>query len=139
MRQASWTARAALFLLGALAAPVCAAAATLGSALQVGAEIAPSCQVSWPAPGMSPEPGSPGSEPGSSVSGPGTGVPTVALTCTKGVLAILAAPRPEERPVILRGYGARGSAVAAVDQRGAKSRMPSGRPFPAPLVTTINF
>ena len=134
MRQASWTARAALFLLGALAAPVCTVAATLGSALHVGAEIAPSCQVSWPAPDTSA-----GGGAGSPGSGAGTGVPTVALTCTKGVVAILAAPRPEERPVILRGYGARGSAVAAVDYRGAKSRTPSGRPFSAPLVTTINF
>jgi len=127
MRPLPRSARAALVLLAVLLTPLRAAAATLGSALPVTAEVAPSCRVS-------------GTTAGGSVAEPaGADSSGVALTCTKGVLAVVSPRQPGEGPSLLRAAGAGGSALLAIDRRGGAARPRSTLPGGAPPTTTIHF
>jgi hypothetical protein len=120
-------ATAALVLLGLLAGPALATAATLGSTLAVSTEIAPTCRLS-------------GSLPGGGIAAvPGAGGPAIALTCTKGVFAVVMPRLPGEHAALLHAGGAGSPPVLAVDRRGSTPRPgPSASDHPT-IITTIHF
>src|SRR5262245_7765844 len=127
MRPAARSARAALVLLGVLATPLCAAAATRASSLEVSAEIAPTCRLS-------------GSWPDAGVAGPpAAGGATIALTCTKGVIAVVASQRSGGSAMILRANGATAPAREAIDRRPPTARSGATGSVNEPLITTIQF
>jgi hypothetical protein len=126
MRPAARSARAALVLLGVLATPLCATAATRASGVQVSAEIAATCRLT----GSATDP--------NAASSPGAVGSTIALTCTKGVTAIVASQRPGDRAASLHATRAGGPALQAIERRAQGGR-PSGGPDTAPLYTTIQF
>jgi hypothetical protein len=127
MRPAPRSARAALVLLGVLAVSPCAAAATHASGLQVSAEIAPTCRLA----GSAPDSGAAGS--------PAAAGPTIALTCTKGVLAIVASQRTGEHAAILHATGSTAPARLAIERRPPTARSATAGSDSAPLITTIQF
>src|SRR5262245_35919096 len=127
MRLAARSARAALVLLGVLATPLCVEAATHASSLEVSAEIAPTCRLS----GSWPDAGASGS--------PAAGGATIALTCTKGVIAVVASQRSGDRATILRATGATAPARQAIDSHPPTTRSAAPGFVNEPLITTIQF